>query len=114
MVVHNRDSESHLDDVFILIILRDHDFVHDRALPFGPFVGHGAGLVHVIRQQVGGPRDWILCVGGTDFVDVVVPVLNGLPHISQTVTVQQLQLSSWLLLQQEEDTVWAAADQKQG
>ena len=70
-------SKPYLEDLLIRIILCDHDFVHDRALPFGALIGHGAGLVHMIWQDIVGSH-WnrILGVGGTDLIDEIVPILN--------------------------------------
>jgi len=93
---------SDLDDLLVFIILCEQDLVHDRGLPLGALVRHGGGLVHVIRQHPPRPHgEQVLGVGGADLVDVVVPILNGLPHSTQSIRVQQLELASATLLQRQ-------------
>ena len=90
--------EKHLEDVLLLIILGEQDLVHNRGLPFGPLVGHGGGLVHVVRQAVARAHGHhVLGVGGAHFVDEDLTILNGLTHRTQAISIQQLVLG--LLLQ---------------
>ena len=91
---------AYLDDLLVLIILSEEDLVHNRGLPLGPLVGHGGGLVHVVRQHPARPHGkQVLGVGGADLVDVVVTILNGLTHSTQPIGVQQLVLAGPTFLQ---------------
>ena len=86
-------TRGHLENVFLLIILCQQHLVHDRGLPFGALVGHGGGLVQIVRQGVAGPHgQHVFGVGGADLVDEDLTILNGLTHRTQAVRVQQLVL----------------------
>lgn len=79
-------TPGHLENVFLLIILCEQHLVHDRGLPFGALVGHWGGLVQVVRQGVASPHgQHVLGVGGADFVDEDLTILNGLTHSTQAV-----------------------------
>ena len=87
-------SSGHLKNVFLLIILCQQHLVHNRGLPFGALVGHGSGLVQVVRQGVAGPHgQHVLGVSGADLVNEDLTVLNGLTHRTQAIRVKQLVLS---------------------
>ena len=97
MAAQLKQELNYLEDVLLFIILSKQNLVHNRRLPLGTLVGHGGGLVQVVRQAVPCPHgQHILGVGGAHFVDEDLTILNGLAHRTQAVRVQQLVLGHLL------------------